>query len=211
MNSLEENSHTFINLPKYDENGNEITYSVKEIMESKFYTSRIEGNTIINTYVDEEGKIEVIIQKVDKETKVGIAGATITLIGEQETKAVTDNEGYAVFEVEKGKEYSYKEEIAPNGYEINTNTYRFKVTENGIIEDIEGNRIIEDEKIKAKPVEPEEPVNPVKPEKPDNLSPSLPKTGENNIVVLVLLAMISATSVTGVYFYKKKTNNHGIF
>ncbi|HCM89129.1 Cna B-type domain-containing protein [Vagococcus sp.] len=47
-------SYTFKDLPKYDNKGKEFSYSVKEIKVPSNYTSKVEGTTITNTYVNKE-------------------------------------------------------------------------------------------------------------------------------------------------------------
>lgn len=55
-------------LPKYDTNGNEITYRVVETEvntgDLKFYTSNVEGNTITNTFTVPEEKVNLAVTKV---------------------------------------------------------------------------------------------------------------------------------------------------
>ncbi len=143
----------FTNLPKYDEHGNVIVYTISEAEvntgDLKYYVPSYdeETNTITNTYI-----LNASIRKVIKDTSVGLGGATIVLIDEQgnETEGVTNEEGYVIFEnLEKGKTYTYKEVKAPTGYVLNENIYTLTVNENGTINYGENGGIIENEKITA--------------------------------------------------------------
>ena len=94
----------------------------------------------------------VTIRKVYKGTNIGLKGATIKLIDENgvEQTAVTDENGYVTFSgLKVGKTYTYKETIAPSGYTLNSTEYSFRVEDNGTITDIVGNRIIENERVRA--------------------------------------------------------------
>ncbi len=66
--SNKEDGITFTNLPKYDEEGNEIVYEIVEAEENsgdlKFYVSSIEGNTITNTFTVPTDKIELEVHKI---------------------------------------------------------------------------------------------------------------------------------------------------
>ena len=74
-----EMSHTFMNLPKCDDSGNEINYRVEEqeknINDLKFYTSSISGNveegyTITNTFTVPDEKTKVTVNKVWKDNSI---------------------------------------------------------------------------------------------------------------------------------------------
>ena len=148
----------FDNLPKYDSNGNVITYTVEEQEvnsgDLKFYTSSIDTstNTITNTFTLPGELLNVTIRKVYKGTNIGLKGATIKLIDENgvEQTAVTDENGYVTFSgLKLGKVYTYKETIAPSGYTLNSTEYSFRVEDDGTITDIVGNKIIENERVRA--------------------------------------------------------------
>ena len=145
--------HTFTQLAKYNENGNEIIYTVDEEEVNPndllFYTKSInqETNTITNTYI-----VNIGIRKVCKNTQIGLQGAVIVLIDELgvETEGITNKDGYVIFgNLEKGKTYTYKEKAAPLGYILNEETYTFTVNEDGTITYGENGGIIENEKITA--------------------------------------------------------------
>lgn len=99
----------FTNLPKYDSNGNEITYKVAEVEvnegDLKYYVSSIEGNTITNTFTlpddikNETTNIEVIKVWVDTEEQKVHRPASIkiqikngeTVVEEKEITNTTEN------------------------------------------------------------------------------------------------------------------------
>ena len=68
-NTANENTwkYTFTNLPKYDEHNNIITYTVeeqeKDAGDLKFYTSKIEGTTITNTFTKPKDTISIDVNK----------------------------------------------------------------------------------------------------------------------------------------------------
>ena len=145
--------YTFTRLVKYDENGNEIEYTIDEETVNPndllFYTKSIdqETKTITNTYI-----VNIGIRKVCKNTQIGLQGAVIVLIDELgvETEGITNKDGYVIFgNLEKGKTYTYKEKAAPLGYILNEETYTFTVNEDGTITYGENGGIIENEKITA--------------------------------------------------------------
>ena len=63
-NEYDEWKYTFTNLPKYNEQGKEIVYTVDEAEISKFYTKTIEGTTITNTFTVPNEKVTLIVAKV---------------------------------------------------------------------------------------------------------------------------------------------------
>ncbi len=148
---------TFENLPKYDVNGNEINYTVEESEENdgelKYYVASIVKNadgtyTITNTFKVPDELLKVTIKKIDEITKAGLPGAVIELISEDGTilEGTTRSDGCVTFGgLEVGEIYKYKEKTPPTGYSLNINEYSFRINELGEIEDITGNRIIEDE------------------------------------------------------------------
>ena len=68
----------FTNLPKYDSEGNKITYTIQETVENegdlKFYVSSIEGNVLTNTFrlPDDirEAKTNITVRKVWVDTEI---------------------------------------------------------------------------------------------------------------------------------------------
>ncbi len=77
-NAIEDNTntweYTFENLPKYNENGQEIGYTVDEVEvnseDLKFYEKTIEGTTITNTFTQNTDKINVTATKVWEDNEV---------------------------------------------------------------------------------------------------------------------------------------------
>ena len=147
---------TFTDLPRYDSNGNEIKYTIAEaeVNEGDLdeYEASIDENTNTITNTHKEETVNVRIKKVIKGTDIGLQGATIVLIDEngEEKTAVTNKDGYVIFtDLETGKEYQYKEIKQPIGYILNGELYKFRIDSEGNIEDIYGNRVIENERINS--------------------------------------------------------------
>ncbi len=71
LDTSKETSHTFTDLPKYNNKGQEITYTIKEEMDSKFYTQSIGKLTgedqkeilVTNTFVRPEDNISITVTK----------------------------------------------------------------------------------------------------------------------------------------------------
>ncbi len=149
----------FAGLPKYDENGNEIQYTVEEVAQNEgdleYYVSTVNGHTITNTFTVPTSKLQVSIRKIDKDTKVGLSGAVIELYDAEGNKGTdtTNIYGYATFGGLKiNTTYYYREIVAPTGYTLNSTEYSFRVNEIGEIEDIKvvraenGDLVIENDK-----------------------------------------------------------------
>ncbi|MGX7025698.1 Cna B-type domain-containing protein, partial [Vagococcus hydrophili] len=137
-------SYTFKNLPKYDNKGKEYSYSVKEIKVPENYTSKVEGTTITNTYVNKE-TTELPVTKVwnDYSNQFNTRPETITVellkngevVATEKVTGETDKWSYTFKDLpkydNKGKEYSYsvKEIKVPENYTSKvegttiTNTY----------------------------------------------------------------------------------------
>ena len=137
--------HTFSNLPKYDENGNAISYTVREIetvngtdkvLNANAVTSdlfevtyRTDGNltTINNRYTK---KYKVYIRKADFDTKESVSGAVLALYDESGTELMrwtTTNDRILIDNIENGT-YTIKELKAPNGYNTGKDV-QFTVTD----------------------------------------------------------------------------------
>ena len=82
--------HTFTNLPKYDSLGNEITYSVDEKEDLKFYTKGIVGNVITNTFTVPDEKVSITGVKSwnDNNNAAGKRPASIVLQVKNGTQVV---------------------------------------------------------------------------------------------------------------------------
>ena len=123
-------NNIFENLPKYDENGIEVNYSVKELTQIEGYKSKVEGMTITNTY--EEPTTSKTAIKVWKKDAEGLRPEEITvqlLANGEEVEGKTarlnkENNWTAEFtELQKYEtltrneiEYSVKEVEVPEGY-----------------------------------------------------------------------------------------------
>ena len=87
LTNAENWEHTFTNLPKYDENGNEINYTVDEVTTNEFYTKKTitgdmyAGYVITNTFTRPEDTIKVEATKVweDNNNEAGKRVQSVTL------------------------------------------------------------------------------------------------------------------------------------
>ena len=83
-----ETSVSFTGLPKYDSNGNEITYTIAEVEvnsgDLKFYTSSVDESTktITNTFTVPDEKVEIGVTKVwvDNNNSVGKRPASVIIV-----------------------------------------------------------------------------------------------------------------------------------
>jgi LPXTG-motif cell wall-anchored protein len=138
-------TYTFKNLPAYDTDGNEITYSVKEENVPNGYSvsgcATSENNyTLTNTY----GIASVRISKVDVTDQHELSGAHIQVLTKDETgndkvveewdsKAETEKNGHEVTGLKTGVTYTLRETVAPEGYNLTTDT-TFTLDQNGQID-----------------------------------------------------------------------------
>ena len=90
------------------------------------------------------GKTSITLTKVDETTSAPLAAAEITVFdqsGKEYTKGITNESGqFTIVGIVPG-EYTFKETAVPAGYQLNTNTFRFTVSEIG---EITGDREIKD-------------------------------------------------------------------
>ena len=123
----EENAweHTFTELPKYDELGNMINYTIEEVTVNEFYTSSTSGDmnsgyVITNTFGRPEDTVEITVNKVwaDNNNEAGRRPSSVTL-------KVTGN----------GQTYTYSVSASDAETDANTWTHTFtglpKYDENG--------------------------------------------------------------------------------
>lgn len=132
------------------------------------------------------GKIE--ISKTDLTTAAPLAGAVIEIYnaeGELVYASESDEQGLITTELVAGK-YTFKETIAPVGYELSTEVGTFEIKQHGEIVKAE---------MKNKPLPEDVPVTPEVP-------PELPKTGPMEAVA----AIIGIASVTLAIAYWHKSN-----
>ena len=131
-------NYKFTNLPKYNAQGNEITYTVEEqevnANDLKFYTKEVNGFNVTNTFKVPEDKVNVIATKtwVDSSNAKGKRPSSIKYIlkggKEEKTQVVSGNnttdenwsytfENLAKYD-SNGQEYQYnvEEEITENAH-----------------------------------------------------------------------------------------------
>lgn len=138
--------YTFDNLDRYDENGDEIEYSVvetkiggKDVSESGFEV-KYSGYNITNTPKDAEKLIPVALSiiKTDANTGQGLAGAVfkITKNGETAEKVTekTDSDGKTTFTFEEEGTYVVAEKTAPEGYDATETRWSVEVEKGEITE-----------------------------------------------------------------------------
>ena len=174
-------STTLTDLNKYDENGNEIIYTVIEKEVPEHYIKTENGLTVTNTIDYESMMIDVILKKYEEGTTIGVQGAVIEINNEigDSIKVTTDEKGEASFRVVSGK-YKYKEIVAPNGYILNNKIYNFTVSKDGIViyeDDTNGIIYNKKENQPDTPNNPDNPDNPNNPNNPDN--PDNPNDPDN--------------------------------
>ena len=138
--------YIFRDLPKYNTNGSEYTYGVKELTVVNGYSTVVEGNTITNTYDPEKVSVNgsktwlpegttSLPKDVTVELYRNIKGSSSA--PEKITETTIENFAYSFTDLPKydthGNEYEYTiREKVPNGYEVSydkenpyhiTNTY----------------------------------------------------------------------------------------
>ena len=126
VNEITNWEYTF-ELPKYDNLGNEISYTVDEVFESEFYIKNIVGNVITNKFVVPEDRITIIVKKEwnDDENKAGKRPESVILqvkngeniVAEAEVSEKT-NWIYS-FELEKYDKYGNEIEYSVDEKETN--------------------------------------------------------------------------------------------
>ena len=169
-----------------------------------FYGDTVEiGGIKYIVIYNEPLRIDVPIYKKDILTEELLSGAVIGLydtsgkaieINGKAVRVTTDETGKAVFKgLKPGTVYQYKEEVAPDGYEINLTMYAFRIKEDGTIVYDSAKGIIYDVMIVAIPEIPT----------PPNTDTKLPQTGINTIVTGILM-MLTGMSVCGTLYYKKE-------
>ncbi|MDO4460392.1 MAG: Cna B-type domain-containing protein, partial [Clostridia bacterium] len=117
--------HTFDNLEKFDDNGNEIVYTVTEDSVDG-YIGSVDGLTITNTLTN------ITVSKVEIGKSAEIPGAHLQIL--ENGNVVKDwTSGETAKEIKglkTGVEYTLKETVAPEGYTI-TSDIKFTIDENG--------------------------------------------------------------------------------
>ncbi|WIY58842.1 SpaA isopeptide-forming pilin-related protein [Bacillus arachidis] len=99
--------------------------------------------------------------------------------GKEVVKGKTNEKGIATFEKLPAGKYTYRETIAPDGYVINEETFRFEIKEDGQII----KHTVKDEKkpTPETPHQPEQPQKPEQPEIPQPHQPEQPKVTEQSV------------------------------
>lgn len=138
--------YRFTNLPRFDQSGKEITYTVKEVQMSTGGTlpgyrmdQTILGKNVLNTKID-NSKIsgEFNLEKTDAHGKP-LEGAQFTLFGtmnngqelKPERSLKTDANGKLTFKDIPAGTYTLKETQAPDRYEPSTETWKVNVSSDG--------------------------------------------------------------------------------
>ena len=214
--------YTFRQLDKYDENDNEIKYTVVEEAISG-YETRVDGLKITNTYVPEvaDNTIMIKINKYEKGTSKKLSGAKFELaIKKVESKdkykeilkktEKTNSIGQIVLKdlkLDTGKYVlELKETDAPKGYKKSGDTIKIEFS----IKEKDGKKVIE-LKEKYKNVEVEKSTMTVKVEntkeqKKDNTTSKgkLPQTGPGSVVVagLVIVGFLAIGAI-GIFKYRE--------
>lgn len=137
--------YSFTNLPRFDQAGNEITYTVKEVqmaeggsIDGYRMDETILGKNVLNTKID-HSKIggEFTLEKTD-ENKKPLEGAQFTLSGTMDNgkeltprSLKTDAQGKLTFKDIPSGTYTLKETLAPDRYEPSTATWQVQVFDDG--------------------------------------------------------------------------------
>lgn len=138
--------YSFTNLPRFDQSGKEITYTVKEVQMSTGgalpgyrMDQTILGKNVLNTKID-NSKIggEFNLEKTDADGKP-LEGAQFTLSGtmnngqelKPERSLKTDANGKLTFKDIPAGTYTLKETQAPDRYEPSTETWKVNVSSDG--------------------------------------------------------------------------------
>lgn len=200
-------------------------YTYTEIKAPSGYIVSTRTYTFI---VDANGKVSgdteitntatrVVITKKDITNGKVLAGATIEVKDANNTtvyKGVTDKNGQIVIVGLPIGTYTFSETVAPEGYELNTETLKFVITEDG---SISGDVEIFD--TPATQDDPEKPSDPEDPDTPDDGDPDIPtdetetdqntvQTGQSNFTAIIsLIALISFVILLSAYYKKKSELN----
>ena len=129
-------TYTFTNLDKFDTNGKEVIYSVKEVKDSSLdkYDTSVNGNNIYNTYVNTD-KVKVDVNKKwfdynHKELgKAPEEKIKVTL--KQDGKTDFDYKGDKVVELNSNNKWQHTFTDLPR-YDNNGDLYEYTVIEEGI-------------------------------------------------------------------------------
>ena len=218
---------TFKKLEMYDEEGNEIEYSVKEEAITG-YETRIEGFEIINTYIPPvaDNKIVIKINKYEKGTTKKLSDAKFELLIKKEDGKDKDNKkkykevlketnttnsiGQIVLKDLDLEEGTYvlelNEKEAPKGYKKSDDSIKIEFT----IKEKNGKKVVE-LKNKNKNVQIDKTTMTIKIEnakeqKKDNTTSKgkLPQTGPGNMVIAgIVIVGFLAVGAIGIFKYRE--------
>ena len=113
-----------------------------------------DGSLVLKLYYKLEPKevktADIIIKNIDKQNKNGIQKSRIEIYkdGKLMGSALTDENGNVEFKNLEPGEYIYKQSSVENDYILNTEEYKFVVKEDGTVEFLAGNGIVENDKNK---------------------------------------------------------------
>ena len=111
-----------------------------------------DGSLVLKLYYKleqkEVKKADIIIKNIDKISKIAIKNSKIEIYksGSLIESAITDENGNAEFKNLEPGEYTYKQISVEGNYVLNTDESKFIVKEDGTIEFVVGNNIIENDK-----------------------------------------------------------------
>lgn len=133
-----EDTYVFETLYKYDENDKEITYDVQENIPEGYYLRNIARED--NKYIITNSKLGSIqINKIDKMTKKPLKDSQIAIAKKDENDVwklietvTTNEEGLAKLENLEYGTYRITEVVAPEGYNLNSNSQEIELNETNI-------------------------------------------------------------------------------
>ena len=188
------------------------TYTYKEItapdgylLDENTYTFEIDGTKKVIELVMENVPITggIEITKTDITTDKALPNCGIRLLDENGNvlrEKRTDSNGKVLFDKLEAGIYYYQEFDAPEGYQINTEKFKFEIKENGVII----KAVLKDEKIPETPSTPTTPTTPGTPVTPN--TPETPKVTTGQAVhtsAFVITLLISS----GIIFITRKKMN----
>lgn len=186
------------------------------IVSTRTYTFIIDANGKVSGDTEiTNTSTKVVITKRDITNGKVLSDATIEVKDSNNTtvfKGVTDKNGQITIERLPVGTYTFSETVAPKGYELNTETLKFVIAEDGTIT---GDTEMFDTPSTSTD-NPDNPNNPGNPEEPGSPAPSdgtpttdtgIVKTGQdNNNLALILLCSLSFLTIISMVYYKKRKN-----
>lgn len=184
----------------------EITAPSGYLLDDNVYTFTIDGSKKVIELVMEDIPLEggIEITKTDITTDKALPNCGIRLLDENGNILLekrTDSNGKVLFDKLKAGTYYYQEFDAPEGYQINTEKFKFEIKENGVII----KAVLKNEKTPETPKTPNTPNTPTTPTTPTTpITPESPKvaTGQNVHTSEFVITLIISASI--VLFTKRK-------